>query len=78
MDDSTVSASAKIGVAWVGVVVGGVTLSNIALVLTIAFTILQIWRLVRNEIRDRKARAAASVAFAEKITAPPSDAPPGA
>lgn len=54
------SATAKVGVAWVGVVIGGVTLSNIALVLTIVFTALQIWKLVRNELRDRRSIREAS------------------
>lgn len=63
-----VSASAKVGVAWIGVVVGGVTLSNIALVLTIIFTTLQIWKLVRGELRERRAAKEASAKFAESIT----------
>lgn len=56
------SATAKVGVAWVGVVIGGITLSNITLVLTIVFTVLQIWRLVRNELRERRSIREASAA----------------
>lgn len=42
----------KIGVAWLGATLGGVTLSSIALVLTIGFTALQIYILVRKLRRE--------------------------
>lgn len=70
MNDTAVTATLKVTVAWVGVVVGGLTLSNIALVLTIVFTSLQICKLVRQELRDRRAARAASAAFAETIRNP--------
>lgn len=38
----------KIAIAWIGATLGGVTLSTLALVLTIAFTGLQIYILIRK------------------------------
>lgn len=50
----------KIAVAWMGATLGGVTLSTVALVLTIAFTALQIYILIRRlrkEIRLERLEA---------------------
>ena len=45
---------AKVAVAWIGLVVGGVTLSTIALILTIAFTSIQIWKAIREIRREMR------------------------
>ena len=44
----------KVAIAWLGVFVGGIGLSQIALVLTIVFTALQIYKLVRGLHRERR------------------------
>lgn len=45
--DSNV-ATFKIALAWIGMLVGGITLSDIALTTTILFTVLQIFVLLRK------------------------------
>lgn len=45
--DSNV-ATAKIVIAWIGMLIGGITLSDIALTTTILFTVLQIVVLLRK------------------------------
>lgn len=47
-------ATVKILIAWVGLLFGGITLSSVALVLTIIFTALQIYKLVRDLWWPRK------------------------
>lgn len=44
----------KIAIAWIGATLGGVTLSTVALVLTIVFTGLQIYILARKLYRDSR------------------------
>lgn len=44
----------KVAVAWIGVFIGGVTLSQIALVMTIIFSGLQIYKLIRDMRHDRR------------------------
>lgn len=47
-EHETSMAWLKIAIAWIGATLGGVTLSTLALVLTIAFTGLQIYILIRK------------------------------
>ena len=47
-DHDTSTAFAKIALAWVGAMFGSLTLSNIALIMTIIFTGLQIYKIVRE------------------------------
>lgn len=49
-------ATVKILLAWFGAMFGGITLSNTALALTIIFTVLQIYKLVRDMWFPPKAR----------------------
>jgi hypothetical protein len=60
-------ATTKVAVAWGGLFIGGVTLSDIALLLTIVFTVLQIAKLIRQEWRDRKQAKKESEDFAKKL-----------
>ena len=46
--DHTNVATMKILLAWFGAMFGGITLSNTALVMTIVFTGLQIYKLARD------------------------------
>ena len=58
--DAIYVAWAKVAIAWVGIAVGGLTLSSIALVMTIGFTLLQSYILIRRlrrEIRLEKLEA---------------------
>ena len=61
-------ATVKMMIAWVGLVVGGITLSQIVLVLTGVFSALQIYKLVhdlrRQNRMDRVAEQAAASAIA--------------
>jgi hypothetical protein len=66
-------ATAKVVAAWGGLIVGGVTLSDVALFFTIVFTVLQIYRLVRQEIRERAKAKQESEDFAAKINRPPTN-----
>jgi EamA domain-containing membrane protein RarD len=59
-DHETGMAWVKVALAWLGVVIGGVTLSQVALVFTIAFTAFQLYtgvRKLRREIRMEKLEA---------------------
>lgn len=51
-EHETSMAWLKIAIAWIGATLGGVTLSTVALLLTIGFTGLQIYILIRNLRRD--------------------------
>jgi len=42
------SAGIKLTIAWLGTVIGGVTLSDLVLIATLAYTLLQIFVLVRK------------------------------
>ena len=53
-EHSTGVAWAKIALAWIGALIGSVTLSQIAVVLTIVFTTLQIYKLIRAMRRDAR------------------------
>lgn len=53
MNDDQI-AWVKVSVAWIGLLVGGMTLSGIALMLTIIFTALQIYKQVREIRRERR------------------------
>ena len=53
-EHSTGVAWAKVAVAWIGALIGTVTLSQIAVVLTIVFTLLQIYMLIRGVRRDAR------------------------
>jgi hypothetical protein len=66
-NESIPVATTKVAVAWGGLFIGGVTLSDIALFLTIVFTILQIAKLVRQEWRDRKKAQKDSEDFAKRL-----------
>ena len=58
--DAIYVAWAKVAIAWIGIAVGGLTLSSIALVMTIGFTLLQSYILIRRlrrEIRLEKLEA---------------------
>jgi hypothetical protein len=68
--ESVPVATAKVAVAWGGLVIGGVTLSEIALLLTIIFTILQIAKLIRQEFRDRRQAKKDAEEFAKKLQEP--------
>lgn len=59
-DHDTNMAWFKVGIAWAGAAVGGLTLSTIVLILTGIFTALQIYILIRRlrkEIRMEKLEA---------------------
>ena len=47
-DHDTNTATLKMVLAWIGMAVGGITLSDIALTTTILFTVLQIFVLLRK------------------------------
>lgn len=47
-DHDTNTATIKMVLAWIGMAVGGITLSDIALTTTILFTVLQIFVLLRK------------------------------
>lgn len=47
-DHDTNMATLKMALAWIGMLIGGVTLSDIALTTTILFTVLQIFVLLRK------------------------------
>lgn len=54
MDADVKAGWLKVALAWIGLVVGGITLGQIAAVLTIAFTVFQLYvgiRKLRKEIR---------------------------
>jgi hypothetical protein len=53
-DHETNMTTFKVFVAWVGLIFGGLTLSNVALTLTIIFTLLQIYKLARDLWWPRK------------------------
>ena len=59
-------------IAWLGVAVSYATLSYVAVVLTLAYTGLQLYRLVRTELRERAEAKAKSAAFAAALAAPES------
>lgn len=67
-DSSASLATVKMMIAWVGLVVGGITLSQIVLVLTGVFSALQIYKLIhdlrRQHRMDRVAEQAAASAAA--------------
>lgn len=54
MEEHSNAAILKITVAWMGAVVGSITLSQIVLFLTAIFTILQIWKLIREWQKERR------------------------
>lgn len=49
-NDGTI-ATIKLTLAWLGMTIGGITLSDIALTTTIVFTVLQIFVLLRRMLR---------------------------
>lgn len=56
VDHDAKTAYWKLTIAWIGTVFGGVTLSDVALTLTIVYTILQIYKLARDLWRDQSRR----------------------
>lgn len=44
----------KISVAWIGLLIGGITLGQIAVVMTIIFTGLQIYKQIRDLRKERR------------------------
>lgn len=52
--DHDASAWFKVAVAWAGAAVGSITLSQFVLFLTAIFTVLQIWKLIREWRRERR------------------------
>jgi hypothetical protein len=53
-------AAIKMSIAWLGTMLGSFTLSEIVLLATLIYTVLNIIKLVRDLWRTRKAPAAAS------------------
>jgi len=53
-EDNLMAIALKLGVAWVGAVLGAVTLQHIVMLATLIYTLLQIYLLWRDRIRARK------------------------
>ena len=46
----------KLALIWAGTIIGSITLQEVVLALTGVFTLLQIAKLVRDELRARRSR----------------------
>ncbi|MDE3023315.1 MAG: hypothetical protein KGI54_15950 [Pseudomonadota bacterium] len=54
-DQDTFWAVIKSGIAWIGVLLGSLTTAKVAILLTIFYTVLQIYVLVRDKIIKHEA-----------------------
>lgn len=55
MNNDEQIAAAKMGAVWTGTVLG-MQLSDLVLLATLVYTLLQIYVLIRDKVRDHKAR----------------------